>query len=182
MEGELLFEEKQYMGHNRLSIIWRMLLAVFCFIGYYWSENPKPVKVAVFYIGSYPVQHIPNSGEIFFLLGLIILIISAGLTYILHIHTRIYNGYMIIDGFWTARRVKIDFSTVYHIRKGRYKRNVFRRAVYNLHAKGIIRFYTSGEDFIELKDSSGFIYRIGSLRSDEILNVIKSQLKNQKTM
>lgn len=175
--AELLFEEKQYMGHNRLSIIWRMILALFCFIGYYWSENPKPVQVSVFYIGSYPVQHIAHSGQIFFILGIIILIFSAGLTYILHIHTRIYDGYISIDGFWTARRVKIDLTTVNHIRKGRYKRNIFRRAVYNLHAKGIIRFYTSGEEFIELRDLSGFTYRIGTQKAGEMFGVLKNMVK-----
>ena len=30
-----LFNEKQYMGHNRLSIIWRTIIALFCFVGYY---------------------------------------------------------------------------------------------------------------------------------------------------
>jgi len=178
VNSEILFEEKQYMGHNRLSIIWRMILALFCFLGYYWSENPKPVKVAVFYIGSYPIQNIPNSGEIFFLLGLIILIISAGLTYVLHTHTRVYNGYMIIDGFWTARKVKIDFSTITHIRKGRYKRNIFRRAVYNLHSKGVIRFYTSGHDFIEMRDNAGFTYRIGSQNLSQFFEILKNQIKN----
>ena len=178
MENELLFEEKQYMGHNRLSIIWRMILALFCFIGYYWSENPKPVHVSVFYIGSYPIQHIPNSGKVFFLLGLIILVISALLVYILHIHTRVYKGYMIIDGFLGARKVKIDFSTITYLRKGRYKLNLFRRAVYNLHSKGIIRFYTSGQDFVELKDNAGFTYRIGSQRSEELLACIKPRLKS----
>ncbi|MBP7808970.1 MAG: hypothetical protein KA163_06740 [Bacteroidia bacterium] len=178
MENQLLFEEKQYMGHNRLSIFWRMVLAVFCFIGYYWSENPKPVQVSVFYIGSYPIDHIPNSGKVFFLLGLIILIISALLTYILHIHTRVYKGYMIIDGFLGARKVKIDFSTVTYLRKGRYKYNIFRRAVYNLHSKGIIRFYTSGQEFIELKDNAGFTYRIGTQRSEELLNLIKPNVNS----
>lgn len=178
MEQRLLFEEKQHMGHNRLSMMWRMVLAVFCFIGYYWSENPKPVHVSVFYIGSYPIQHIPNSGKIFFLLGLIILIISGALTYILHIHTRVYNGYMIIDGFWNARKVKIDFSTINFVRKGRYKKNIFRRAVYNLHSRGVIRFYTSGEEFIELKDSAGFTYRIGTQRSEELLSLIKPYIKS----
>lgn len=178
MERDLLFEEKQYMGHNRLSMLWRTLLALFCFVGYYWSENPKPVHVSVFYIGSYPIQHIPNSGKVFFLLGLIILIISGLLTYILHIHTRVYNGYMIIDGFLGARKVKIDFSTITYLRKGRYKLNIFRRAVYNLHSKGVIRFYTSGQEFIELKDNAGFTYRIGTQRSEELLNLIKANLKS----
>lgn len=178
MEKEFIFEEKQYMGHNRLSIMWRMLLALFCFIGYYWSENPKPVHVSVFYIGSYPIQHIPNSGKIFFMLGLIILIISTALTFILHIHTRVYDGYMVIDGFWNSRKVKIDFGTVNFIRKGRYKKNVFRRAVYNLHSKGVIRFYTSGEDFIELKDNAGFTYRIGTQRSEELFSRLKPRIKS----
>jgi hypothetical protein len=178
MSNELIFEEKQYMGHNRLSIIWRMVMALFCFIGYYWSENPKPVKVAVFYIGSYPIQDIPNSGEIFFVLGMLVLVLSALLTYILHINTRVYNGYIILDGFWTARRVKIDLNTVEYIRKSRYKKNIFRRAVYNLHSSGIIRFYTSGEDFIELKDKAGFTYRIGSQRATELYNALKPQVKS----
>jgi len=178
MEKEIIFEEKQYMGHNRLSIMWRMVLALFCFIGYYWSENPKPVHVSVFYIGSYPIQDIPNSGKIFFLLGLIILVISATLTYILHIHTKVYDGYMIIDGFWNSRKVKIDLNTLSFIRKGRYKKNIFRRAVYNLHSKGIIRFYTSGEEFIELKDNAGFTYRIGTQRSEELLSLIKPKMKS----
>lgn len=178
MEKEIVFEEKQYMGHNRLSIMWRMVLALFCFIGYYWSENPKPVHVSVFYIGSYPIQHIPNSGKIFFLLGLIILVISTVLTYILHIHTRVYDGYMVIDGFWNSRKVKIDFGTINFIRKGRYKKNIFRRAVYNLHTRGIIRFYTSGEEFIELKDNAGFTYRIGTQRSEELLTLLRSRVKS----
>lgn len=178
MEKEFIFEEKQYMGHNRLSIMWRMLLALFCFIGYYWSENPKPVHVSVFYIGSYPIQHIPNSGKIFFMLGLIILIISTALTFILHIHTRVYDGYMVIDGFWNSRKVKIDFGTLNFIRKGRYKKNVFRRAVYNLHSRGVIRFYTSGEEFIELKDNAGFTYRIGTQRSEELFSHLKPRLKS----
>lgn len=177
MENELLFEEKQYMGHNRLSIIWRMIFSLFCFLGYYWSENPKPVNVAVFHIGSYPVQDIPSSGKIFFLLGLLLIILSAVLTFILHIKISVYKGYMIIDGFWTARRVKIDFSSISYLRKGRYKKNIFRAAVYNLHSKGIIRFYTSGDEFVQFKDVSGFTYRIGSQRSTEMLQVIKGQLK-----
>jgi hypothetical protein len=30
------------------------IIALFCFVGYYWSENPKPVQVAIFKIGHYP--------------------------------------------------------------------------------------------------------------------------------
>jgi hypothetical protein len=175
---DIIFDEKQYMGHNRLSMVIRYLLAMFCFMGYYWSENPKPVQVSGFRIGSYPIENITGSGMVFFIVGICILILSAGLTYILHIHTQVYPGILIIDGFWTARKVKIDLLNITSIRKIRYKRNILRRAVYNLHNKGIIRFYTSGEDFIELTDKSGLVYRIGSQKIHELYNTLRQEIKN----
>jgi hypothetical protein len=174
---EILFEEKQYLGHNRLSIVIRTVLTLFCFLGYYWSENPKPVQVSFFKIGSYPIQNISNSGLIFFIVGISILILSAGLTYVLHIQTTVYKGYMILDGFWTSRKIKIDLSNITSIRKSRYKKNILRRAVYNLHNMGVIRFYTSGNDFIELADNTGFTYKIGSQKPQELYNVLKGELK-----
>ncbi len=174
----IIFEEKQYMGHNRLSIIWRMVIALFCFVGYYWSENPKPVQVSIIRLGYYPVESIPNSGKIFFILGVLVLLLSSVLTYILHTHTKVYNDHIIIDGFWTARKVKINLNSINHIRKSRYKKHIFRRTIYNLHRSGIIRFYTSGNEFVELKDNCGFTYRIGSQKSVELYQVLKKQLSN----
>jgi hypothetical protein len=173
---EILFEEKQYLGHNRLSIVIRTMLTLFCFLGYYWSENPKPIKVSFFTIGSYPIQNISNSGLIFFIVGVSILLLSAGLTYVLHIQTKVYRGYIILDGFWTSRKVKIDLNNITSIRKSRYKKNIFRRAVYNLHNMGIIRFYTSGEEFIELADNAGFTYKIGSQKAQELFNILKNEM------
>ena len=172
-----IFDEKQYMGHNRLSIIWRTVIAFVCFVGYYWSETPKPGQLAIFKIGHYPAIDIPNSGNIFFLLGLLIMMFSAMLTFILHTHTQVYSNYIIIDGFWTARRVKINLETITHIRKSKYKKHIFRRAVYNLHSRGIIRFFTSGNEFVELKDSSGFTYRIGTQKAPELYYVLKKRLR-----
>jgi len=174
---EILFAEKQYMGHNRLSIVIRSLITLFCFIAYYWSENPKPVQVSFVKIGSYPIQNISESGLIFFIIGACILVFSTGLTYILHTQTKVYNGFIIIDGFWTARKVKIDLKNIVSMRKSRYKKNMLRRAVYNLHNKGVIRFYTSGEEFIELVDNDGFTYRIGSQKASELFKTLKSQIK-----
>lgn len=172
-------EEKQFMGHNRLSMVIRYLLAIFCFIGYYWSQNPKPVQVSIFHIGSYPIENVTNSGLIFFVLGIVILLFSAALTYVLHIQTRLYSNMLILDGFWTARKVKIDLHTITAIRQVRFKRNIFRRAVYNLHNRGIISFYTSGEDSIELTDKSGLIYRIGTHKAAEFHRVLKPLINNK---
>ncbi len=166
------------MGHNRLSIVIRSLLTLFCFVAYYWSENPKPVQVSIFKIGSYPIENINESGLIFFIIGICILVFSTGLTYVLHIQTTVYNGFLILDGFWTARKVKIDLKNIVSIRRSRYKKNMLRRAVYNLHNKGVIRFYTSGEEFIELVDNDGFTYRIGSQKTPELFKVLKKQINN----
>ena len=172
-----LFDEKQYMGNNRLSFIWRSVITLFCFMGYYWSENPKPIQVSVFRIGYYPALDIPNSGTIFFILGLFMLVLSTILVYVLHTRIIVYSTYLVIDGFWTARRVKINLNTIIHIRKSKYKKHIFRRAVYNLHSRGIIRFFTSGNEFIELKDDTGFIYRIGSQKTPELFQTLKKQIK-----
>ncbi len=178
-KAEALFEEKQYLGHNRLSMVIRTMLALFCFMGYYWSENPKPVQVSFFKIGSYPIQSISNSGLIFFIVGTSILMLSAGLTYVLHIQTKVYKDYMILDGFWTSRKIKIDLSNITSIRKGRYKKNIFRRAVYNLHNMGVIRFYSSGDDFIELVDNAGFTYKIGSQKPQELFKILEAELRQK---
>jgi len=167
------------MGHNRLSMVTRYLMAMFCFIGYYWSENPKPVQVSFLRIGSYPIHDTTGSGMVFFIVGISILAFSAGLTYVLHINTKVYPSTLILDGFWTARKVKIDLSNIVTIRKGRYVKSILRRAVYNLHNKGVIRFYTSGEDFVELIDKSGLIYRIGSQKLNELYSAVEAEMKKK---
>jgi hypothetical protein len=172
---EIIFEEKQYLGHNRLSIVIRTIMALFCFMGYYWSENPKPVQVSFVHIGSYPIQNPVTSGTIFFIMGIAILLLSAALTFVLHIKTTVFTGYMLLEGFWTSRMVKIDLNNIVAVRKSRYKKSIFRRSAYNLHNLGIIRFYTSGESFVEITDNAGFVYRIGSQRPQELFNILKSE-------
>ncbi|MEI6020452.1 MAG: hypothetical protein WCR21_04925 [Bacteroidota bacterium] len=175
MATKVLFEEKQYLGHNRFSIVIRTLFTFFCFMAYYLSQNPELgglnfVRYSVGSIGEL------NSGLIFFFIGIAILILSAVLTFILHIQTTVYEGYIIIDGFWTSRKVKIDLHSIRVVRRSRYKKNNLKPSAYNLHNNGIIRFYTSGEDFVELVDETGFIYRVGSQKSLDLFHALNDQL------
>ncbi len=175
MGTKVLFEEKQYLGHNRFSIVIRTLLTVFCFMAYYLSQNPELIGIS---FKRYYVANIGelNSGLIFFFIGIAILIFSAVLTFILHIQTTVYEGYIIIDGFWTSRKVKIDLHSIRMVRRSRHKKNILKPSAYNLHNKGIIRFYTSGEDFVELMDVTGFIYRVGSQKSLDLYHALNNQL------
>ena len=142
LSERILFEEKQYLGHNKTSTIIRLTIATFCFVAYYWSENPKPISIGAINIGWYPAYNIPNSGKIFFVLGILVLILSAFLINVQHLHTRVYHNSIIIDGFWTSRRVKIDLRNIHTVKKLRYKKNTLRRTVYNLHVKGKKKSFT----------------------------------------
>lgn len=111
------------------------------------------------------------------MVGNCILILSAALTFVLHIETKVYENYILLEGFWTSRKIKIDLNTITSIKKTKLKKTIFRRAVYNLHNRGVIKFYTSGQDFIELTDDANFTYKIGSQKAQELYNILKQIIK-----
>jgi hypothetical protein len=178
MENDILFEEKQYMGYNKWSILWRTVLAMFCFILYYWSENPKPVTVAVMELPSSPVGE--DSGQLFFLMGIILMCLSLILIFVLHIHTKVIGNYLILDGLWTSRKVKIDLNGIVNVKRVKYSKYLLNRPVYNLHFKNKIRFFTQGNDALELTDKDGLKYRIGTQKAEELLTVLKSLTTNNR--
>ena len=159
MSEEIKFEEKQFLGYNKLSFFRRMVFTIFCFSAYYWSEEQN------------------KSGDLFFIMGISILVISALLVFVLHFHTKVINGSIVLDGLWTARKVKIDLSSIEQLRKTEYSRFIFNKSVYNLHRKGTIRFYTRGKECVELIDKDGLIYLIGSQRIDELTKVLEEAIK-----
>ena len=176
MKEGILFEEKQYLGSNPFSILRRSILAVFCFVAYYWSQNPLPVEVSGIRIGAYPVKEADNSGQLFFLMGLFILFLSALLVFVLHIKTTVTENSIVLDGIWTSRKVKIDMNTIASGKITKFKHRFFQRPVYNLHHKGIISFYTRGTDAVELTDRDGLIYRIGTQKPRELLKAVEDNL------
>ena len=81
-----------------------------------------------------------------------------------------------MDGLWTSRKIKIDTSSIVVAKKVKYSKYILNRAVYNLHLKGTIRFYTRGVDAVELTDKDGLIYLIGSQKAEELARVIQNKL------
>lgn len=159
MSEEIKFEESQYLGYNKLSFLRRIVLALFCFFAYYWSEEQN------------------KSGDLFFTMGIAIIVISALLVFVLHFHTKVQNGSIILDGLWTARKVKIDLSSIEQVRKVKYSRFFFNKSVYNLHRKGTIRFFTRGTECVELIDKDGLVYLIGSQKADELTKALENEIK-----
>ena len=159
MNEEIKFEEKQFLGYNKLSFFRRMVFTIFYLSAYYWSEEQN------------------KSGDLFFIMGISILVISALLVFVLHFHTKVLNGSVVLDGLWTARKVKIDLSSIEQVSKTEYSRFIFNKSVYNLHRKGTIRFYTRGKECVELVDKDGLVYLIGSQRIDELTKVLEEAIK-----
>lgn len=169
------FEEKQYHGLNKHSLVRRLLLAVFCFVTYYWSQNPKPVNLELFRLGEYPGRD--NSGQLFFILGLAILFLSAVLLFILHMKITVKEGAVFIDGISSSRKVRVDLKGIASAKKIRLRPSIFNRPVYNLHNKGRVRFYTYGNEAVEMTTRDGLIYRIGTQRPDELLGVLEEYIR-----
>ena len=158
--GDLVkFNEKQYLGYNKFSFFRRMILALFCFIAYYWSEGQN------------------KSGDIFFIIGCLVIIFSAILIFVLHFETKVQNNSLILDGLWTARKVKIDLGSIKEVKKINYSRFFFNQSVYNLHNKGTIRFFTRGKECVQLIDKDGLIYLIGSQKINELIRVLKIEIE-----
>jgi len=157
--SEFDFIEKQYLGLNKMSLSRRISLAIFCLVAYYWRENHD------------------KAGELYFFIGIAIMVISMILVFILHFETKIKNGSIILDGLWTSRKIKIDTLSIVTVKRVKYSKYILNRAVYNLHLKGTIRFYTRGVDAVELTDKDGLIYLIGSQKAEELTRVIKNKLR-----
>lgn len=163
MSEEIKFEEKQYLGYNKYSLMRRIVLAIFCFLVYFFSDRIPNIK--------------DQTLNMMFALGIAILIISILLVFVLHIHTLIINGSLIVDGLWTARKVKIDLHSIKSVEKITYSKYLLNRPVYNLHRKGSIKFFTRGNEAVELKDKDGLIYVIGSQKADELTQKIKEEIQ-----
>ncbi|MEM9022253.1 MAG: hypothetical protein AAGB22_00830 [Bacteroidota bacterium] len=162
-ESAILFEEKQYLGYNKFSIMRRTVLALFCFLVYYFS-NERPETGA------------DGPGEFLFYMGMAILVLSVILLFVLHLHTKVINGSVVLDGIWTARKVKIDLGSIATAEVVPASKYWLNRPVYNLHLKGKIRFFTQGTEMVRLTDKDGLMYDIGTQKPNELYRVIGSQL------
>jgi len=156
--SEVEFLEKQYLGLNKVSLTSRLALSVFCFFAYYWRENHN------------------KEGELFFFIGIAIIVFSVLLLFILHFETKVVNGSVILDGLWTSRKIKIDTISVVSTKKVLYSNYIINLPVYNLHFKGKVRFYARGSDAVQLTDKDGLVYLIGSQKADELSRLINNKL------
>ena len=162
MEQPLLFEEKQYLGFNAYSISRRLVLSIFCFVAYYYTENRE------------------ENADLLFLVGIFILVISVILLFVKYIHTKISENAVIITGMQKKRLVKIDLVGIVKAEKTEYSKFHLNNPAFNVHTRNTIKFYAGGREAIRLTDRDGLLYLIGTGKPDEFYRVV-SEIINKRT-
>lgn len=158
MSEKTVFVEKQYLGREWIPITIRLVLAMFCFAAYFFTDEPE------------------RNGDVLVVVGFGIITISIIMGFLLHFSTSVQNKSVVLDGLWTTRKVKIDLNSIIKVEKGSYSRYLFNNPVYNLHKKGTIRFYTAGNDAVHLTDRDGLEYIIGSQHANELSRAIREEM------
>jgi len=167
-ENEILFEEKQYLGHNKFSLLRRTVFAIFCFLIYFYSDEIPEIKGV----------NVKAPLDLLFFLGIFVLLLSVALVFVLHLHTKLYSGHLLLEGWWTARKVKIDLSAIEKVQKVPYSKYLLNPPVYNLHRKGYILFFCRGNEAVQLVDRDGLKYRIGTQKPEELYQALKKIIQN----
>lgn len=161
MEQSFLFEEKQYLGFNAYSISRRLVLAIFCFVAYYYTENRE------------------ENADLLFVLGIIILAISVILLFVKYLHIKVSENAVILSGMQKKRLVKIDLSSIVKAEKTFYSKYHLNNPVFNVHTQNIVKFYAGGTDAIRLTDRDGLIYLIGTGKADELYRIVNELLQKK---
>lgn len=160
MNNKPLFTENQYLGRDRIWLSVRLVLSLFCFTAYYISTERE------------------RSNQLFLIVGCGILVVSIIMMYVLHYRVTVVNRSVILQGLWTTRLVKIDLNSIVKIEAAPYSSYFINNPVYNLHQKGKIRFYASGNEAVWLTDYDGLVYIIGTQRPQEFIRAIEEAKKS----
>ena len=161
MSEKPVYIEKQYIGREFIPMTIRLVLAMFCFAAYFFTDERE------------------RNGDLLVVVGFAIIIISIIMGFLLHFRTRIFNKSILLDGLWTTRLVKIDLNSIVKVEKGEYSRYLFNNPVYNLHNKGTIRFFASGNDALFLTDRDGLVYIIGSQHINEFFRAVQDEMRGK---
>ncbi len=151
---QYLYLENQYLGRDRGWLTVRLILALFCFVAFYINLDRE------------------TDSQLFFIVGLAIVVVSVVMMYMLHYRIVVDQGQLILNGLWTNKVIRLDLNHIIAVKAKPYSTFFINNPVYNLHQKGRIRFYAGGKDAIWLTDRNGVVYIVGTQRPKELLQAI----------
>jgi hypothetical protein len=161
MKDRILFEEKQHIGFNRMTLTRNLVLVLFCFIAYYWTENRE------------------LNGNVFFYPGCAILLFHILSLFVTHIRIWVTDEMIQLKGVGVARNVVIPIHKIRSVEKQKYSSYLVNNPVFNLHREGVLKFYSTGNEAIKIVTDDGLVFLIGTQKADELFRVINQQIKER---
>jgi hypothetical protein len=161
MKDRILFEEKQHIGFNRMTLTRNLVLVLFCFIAYYWTENRE------------------LNGNVFFYPGCAILLFHILSLFVTHIRIWVTDEMIQLKGVGVARNVVIPIHKIRTVEKQKYSTYLVNNPVFNLHREGVLKFYSTGNEAIKIVTDDGLVFLIGTQKADELFRVINQQIKER---
>jgi hypothetical protein len=155
MEPQMRFEEKQYLGFNSYSIAFRMTLAIFCFVAFYYTEDRM------------------RNADLLFLLGIIILVLSIILLFVKYIKITVDEELFTIRGMWKYQVLSVPLKEIRSVEKTIYSRYHLNNPAFNVHNANFVKFYTSGSDAVKIKLESGTELLVGTHKAEELFRLLK---------
>lgn len=144
------FHEKQYLGFNRFGLVRRIVIMAFCFAFYFASGDEA------------------MNGELFFYLGMFILVLSGLALLIQHLETVVNDGKLRLIGPMTFKEVEINLSDIEKVEIAPYSKFLMNRPMFNLHRRGQLRFYTHGNMCVRITLKDGQLIKLGTQRPDAL--------------
>ncbi len=153
------FEEKQYLGFNTYSLAFRLVIALFCFVAYYYS-NPNS-----------------HDADLLFLLGIILMALSILLIFVKYITITVDDEALQLRGMWAYQLVRVEFSKIRRVEKTIYSRYHLNNPAFRVKTEKETRFYTNGHDAVRVWLEDGTELLIGSHKADELARCLQEAIR-----
>lgn len=157
MSHEIIFKEVHYLGRNRYGLSRRLVMMVFCFIAHYYSEEKGNIE------------------GVFFIVGLVILLLSVVLWFVPYYTIELKNNLLTIISS-RKKEVTLPLNVITHAETGIYNRFHLNNPVFNVFNDGEYKFYAEGRKALLLNLEGGNKFKIGMKRPDILFTEIKKSM------
>lgn len=153
-----IFSEVQHLGHNRYGILRRSVVMLFCFVFYYVSSSES------------------KTAEIFFYLGIAMLVLNMLALSVAHLRTEISGTKISLRGALSFRKAEFDLEGLRSAESKPFSRFLLNRPIFNLHRRGAHHFFTHGHWCVKFETRHGEVVKLGTQRPAELLKVLQGFL------
>jgi len=159
MEQTTRFKENQFLGFNSYSLAFRLLLAMFCFVAFFYSEDRM------------------QNADLLFVIGIFILLLSVVLLFVKYLSIIVDNETLTLKGMWKYQRVEIPLKDIRSVEKTIYNRYHLNYPAFKVNDSKRVKFYTNGRDAVKILLQNGNEMLIGTGRADELFRILNESKK-----